>query len=201
MIFEALQRGKRLVKLVPPPTSFSDINAACRGLIGYAKRQGLHYPQLTTAKNRRLCRRRIDDATDTIEEVCVEHGPDPELLAELNDLRDAIAEHLVVADTQREAVGRTSAPPCLIRLDHRALIRRDRGYIGQAGPPPRANEIGLDARLLSRSGGRFRGEPRGFKLSQGSFFTGTRPALSPTTSAAGNPKNFGSAFVCPRCRR
>lgn len=188
MIFEALQRGKRLVKLVPPPTSFSDINAACRGLIGYAKRQGLHYPQLTTAKNRRLCRRRIDDATDTIEEVCVERGPDPELLAELNDLRDAIAAHLVVADTQREAVGRTSAPPCLIRLDHRALIRRDRGYIGQAGPPPDAETQNAP------NAGRFT-DSRGHRSR---FAT---PTVKPASVGWQPPKFSGRENSCPRGRR
>lgn len=105
---------------------------------------------------------------------------------------------------KREAIRRKPAPIRLtdIFFDLRRRLRRFlRAYSARGDPPGDSHEIGLDARLLSRSGGRFRGEPRGFKLSQGSFFTGTRPALSPTTSAAGNPKNFGNGESRPDLAR
>jgi hypothetical protein len=78
--------------------------------------------------------------------------------------------------------------------DRRSEIRRDRVYESTAGQPPRPNEIGLDAQLLSRSGGPCR-EP--WARTPGQCFSKKRPGLSPKNSAVGNREFSRAGFLCP----
>lgn len=77
--------------------------------------------------------------------------------------------------------------------DRRRQIREGKAYEATTGPS-RPNEIGLDARLLSRR------RPVSKNLrgitTRGSLFP-RATQLSPKNSAAGNPVIFGNAFVRP----
>jgi hypothetical protein len=80
-----------------------------------------------------------------------------------------------------------------LAVDRRKQIRRDRVFQSTAGPP-RSNEIGLDARLLSRSGGRFR-EP--WARTPGLSAFPRAPRLSPKNPSVGNREFSRAEFLRP----
>jgi hypothetical protein len=164
-------------------------------MVGWVQRLAAHYPRLTTKKSRRIYQRRIDRAITWLDEVIGERCP--EVVAELTEMRAALAELVAVADASYAPVRELAAPDTVIALDDRARIRESRAYEATTGPP-RAHENGLDARLLSRSGGRFSEEPKG---GNPGLACHRAIRLSRKTSAVGNPENSGNASVCPGAPR
>lgn len=190
----AVERGKRLAKRpaplvgeMPTPT------AAAAAVIGYAQRLTLHYEQLTTTKGRHISQRRIDEALAYLDWLYRELGEDdtPELLEELHDFANSIAEHIAVVGAIAATMVRTAERACVIGFDERARIRRDRGYIGQAGPPPRAPQNAFGP---SEQGAETR-------LSAADFRRRSKPSENNPPRKIFQPGIFGNGFVCPRGRR
>jgi hypothetical protein len=157
--------------------------------VDWIRRSAEHYPKLTTKKWRRVCLREINRAIAELEQLVAERCPD--IVAEFIEVRDDLAKLVATVDAMPAADTDDSPAQPLKPVDQRKLIRASRGYIGQAGPPPR--------RPQKAFGPFVRGAET--RLSAADYRKRVKPSENNPPRKNFQPGIFGNGFVCPRGRR